>query len=173
MAEAVTLEFTDPAGEPLRIEWSTEALAGMVTPDAGAEPAWRIGGELDWDEVAGLRIVSGRLGAERLLAVAALRPREAGGHGDELVAGALGDPEGFGQLDEVLLSTEYGPERAVRRIGLELYLDDTGLPIRVAGDAIATDEEVQGRIRRAWASFELRSGGDEGIGVLDVLTLNE
>jgi hypothetical protein len=173
MADELTLEFTDPAGEPLRVEWSAEALAELVAPAAGADPAWRISGELDWDEVAGLRIVSGRLGADQLLAVAALRPRTAEGHGDELVAGALGDAAGFGQLDEVLLSTEYGPERTVRRIGLELYRDETGLPIRVAGDAITADEEVQGRIRRAWATFELRSGGDEGIGVLDVLTLNE
>ncbi len=173
MPEVVALEFTDPAGDPLRIEWSAEALAALVAPQLDAEPPWTLAGELDWDEVEGLRIVSARLGPDRLLAVGALRPKGAGGHGEEVVAGALGDALEFQQLDESLLSTEYGPDGAVRRIGLELYRDADALPIRIAGDVIASSSDRHGSVRRHTAAFELRSAGDEGIGVLDVLSLDE
>ena len=171
MTEVVALELTDPPGDPLRIEWSAEALAGVVGPTPEGEPPWRLGGELDWDEVEGLRILSARLDAQRLLAVAALRPKDAQGHGEELVIGAIGDQEHFDQLDEVLLSAEYGPDGAVRRIGLELYREQDGLPIRIAGDVISTTSEVRGAVRRDSAAFELRSGDDQGVGILDVLTL--
>ena len=166
----VVLEFTDPAGDPLRIEWTGEALAALAGPQSDSEPVWRLSGELDWDELDGVRIVSARVGAEMLLAIGALRPKGAGGHGEEIVAGALGDTLEFGQLEESLVSTEYGPDGEVRRLGLELYRNADGLPIRVAGDVIATSSESHGGVRRDTAAFELRSGGDEGIGILDVLT---
>ena len=166
----VTLEFTDPAGDPLRIEWSAEALASLVTPQTEPEPAWHLGGELDWDELDGVRIISARVGADLLLAVCALRPKGASGHGEEIVAGAAGDVEAFERLDETLVSTEYGADGAVRRLGLELYRGTGGFPIRVAGDVIASSSERHGAVRRDTATFELRSAGEQGIGVLDVLT---
>jgi hypothetical protein len=170
MSEVVALEFADPAGEPLRIEWSADELSSLVAPEPRPKPPWRLSGELDWDEVEALRVVSGRIGADTLLAIAAVRPRDAEGHGDEVVAGAIGGPDGFDQLDEALLSTEYGPDGVARRIGLELYRDEDGLPLRVAGDLVGTDQQTSGRIRRDTASFELRAGAEAGIGILDVLT---
>jgi hypothetical protein len=152
MSEVVALEFADPAGEPLRIEWSADELSSLVAPEPRPKPPWRLSGELDWDEIA------------------AVRPRDAEGHGDEVVAGAIGGPDGFDQLDEALLSTEYGPDGVARRIGLELYRDEDGLPLRVAGDLVGTDQQTSGRIRRDTASFELRAGAEAGIGILDVLT---
>ena len=171
MAEGVALEFTDPSGDPLRIEWSAEALAALVSPQPDPEPAWRLAGQIDWDEIEGMRIISARVGADLLLAVGAVRPKGAAGHGDELVAGAVGDGEAFERLEEALVSTEYGADGAVRRIGLELYRGPGGFPIRVAGDKIASSSERRDAIRRDTASFELRSAGEQGIGVLDVLTL--
>jgi hypothetical protein len=170
MPELVALEFTDPAGEVLRVEWDGDALADLVAPAADVDPAWRLRGELDWDEVEGLRILSGRLGPERLLTIASLRPKGAQGHGEEVVAGTVGDATHFDQLEEVLLSTEYGPDGAVRRIGLELHRDEAVLPLRVAGDVVARNSQVEGGVRRDTAAFELRGGGDEGVAILDVLT---
>ena len=171
MPDGLTLEFTDPAGDPLRIDWSTDALAGLVAPTLDGDPPWRLGGELDWDELDGMRILSGRLGPDRLLAIAALRPRGAEGHGDELVAGALGGGGGeLEQLDEILLSTEYGADGAIRRLGLELYPDGAELPLRVAGNVVSTTASAGSGVRRDSAAFELRAGADEGVGILDVLT---
>lgn len=171
MTGGLALEFIDPSGEPLRIEWDSGALTALDPSTPGSEPVWALGGELDWDEIETLRIVSGHLDDGRLLAIAALRPAGADGHGDEVVAGGLGDGEAFDQLSEALFSTEYGPDGLPRRIGVELYRDDGGLPVRIAGDATATRTEVEGRVRRLSTALALRSSGATGVGVLDVLTL--
>ena len=170
VSEAIEVELTDPSGEPLRIEWRAEALAGIepASPDQG--PVWRLGGELDWDEVDALRIVSGRLDDGRLTAIAALRPSDARGHGEEAVAGLLGDSTALDPLAEALLSTEYGPDGLPSRVGLELYRDGGGLPARIAGDVTATAASEQGGVRRLSAALVLRSSGSGGTGVLDVLT---
>jgi hypothetical protein len=170
VSEELTLEFTDPAGEPVRIEWRTEALAALDPAAQNGEPVWRLGGELDWDEVEALRIVSGRLGEDRVLAIAALRPATAGGHGEEIVAGALGDSQAPDRLAEALLSTEYGADGLPTRIGLELSPGGGALPTRIAGDVTATATSEQGGVRRVSAALALRSPGDSGAGVLDLLT---
>jgi hypothetical protein len=170
VSEELALEFTDPAGEPLRIEWRTEALAALDPTAQDREPVWRLGGELDWDEVETLRVVSGRLDEGRLVAIAALRPAGATGHGEEIVAGALGDSEALDRLAEALLSTEYGADGLPSRIGLELYRDGGALPTRIAGDVTATAASEQGGVRRLSAALALRSSGDAGAGVLDLLT---
>ena len=56
MTEVLALEFTGPAGDPLRIEWQADALAALDPATADGEPVWRLGGELDWDEIEALRI---------------------------------------------------------------------------------------------------------------------
>jgi hypothetical protein len=169
MADAISLEFVDPAGEALRIEWRAAAIAGLDPARSGQEPAWRLGGELDWDEVAELRVLTGRLGGSRLIAVGALRPVDAPGHGDELVAGASGGAETLERLAETLISTEYGADGAPRRIGLELYDTDGGMPLRIAGDVSGLASSTEGGIARSSAALELRASGDLGVGVLDIL----
>ena len=52
-----------------------------------------------------------------------MRPVDAGGHGEEVVAGLLGDSTGFDPLAETLVSTEYGRDGLPGRVGLELYRD--------------------------------------------------
>lgn len=169
MSEGFVFEFADRNGEPLRIAWSGEALAELDPAAQDRQPAWQLGGELDWEAVEALRIVSARLGDERTVAVVALRPSAATGHGDEIVSGALGDDDGFDGLERTLLSTEYGPDGLPRRVGLELYREDAGLPLRVAGEATATAISDEGDVRRLSAALELRCAGLAGVGVLDVL----
>ncbi len=167
VSEALALEFEAPSGESLRFEWTAETLASFE-PDPHAEPVWRLGGELDWDEVELVRVLSARLDDGRLLALAALRPAGAEGHGDELVAAALGDADSFEQLDEALLSTEYGPDQLPRRVGLELYASENGLAIRIAGDVTAVASSASGAVKRLSAALALRGAG-VGTGALDVL----
>jgi len=170
MSEVVGLEFQGPAGEVLRFEWDADDLAAMTAADAPADPVWRLGGDLDWTKIEAVRIVSARLAGDRLVVIAAIRPIGSEGHGDELVAGAIGDLEEFEQLEESLVSIEYGPDALPRRLGLELYRADGAMAIRIAGDATAADSSREGGLDRLRAAFTLRSAGDSGVGVLDVLT---
>lgn len=169
MADVVALEFADPAGEALRIEWDESALAALDPRGANGDPAWRLGGELDWDEVEALRVVSGRLGDGRLIALAAVRPSGGPGHGAEVVACALGEPGSLEAVTEALLSTEYGPDGMPRRIGLELQAGEDAIPERVAGDAVETRVERSGAVERTSVALELRAGGTSGAGTIDVL----
>src|SRR5688500_18353186 len=85
MPEALALQFQAPTGDRLAFEWlpgASDALAPSTPP---SEPALTLGGELDWDLVEAVRVLTARLGDGRVLAVAALRPAGAEGHGDELI----------------------------------------------------------------------------------------
>ncbi len=165
----VTFELADPAGEALRIAWDAGALSSLDHEAAERDPAWSIAGEVDWDQVSSLRLLSARLADQRLIAIVALRPAAAEGHGDEVVAGAVGNAEGFDQLEQALLSTEYDPQGLPRRVGLELRSEHGGLALRVAGEITATALSDIGGVRRLAAGLTLRSAGATGVGVLDVL----
>ncbi|MGH2955243.1 MAG: hypothetical protein ACRDK9_14755 [Solirubrobacterales bacterium] len=165
----LVVAFSSPAGGEVRVEWDGAALARHDRGDAGADGLWRLAGELDWDEVDALRVISGRVDDGRLIAIAALRPRDAAGHGEEAVGGAIVVDDAAEELAEVLVSTEYAGDAEVRRIGLELYRDD-GMPLRVAADATEALVEVEGGVRRQRVELDLRLAGSPGAGVLDVLT---
>jgi hypothetical protein len=166
----LVFEFADPAGDSLRISWDTEALGRLDPGTDGSAPPWALAGELDWDEIASLRMLSARLADERLVVIVALRPASASGHGDEVLAGAVATAAGVDRLDQTLLSTEYDPEGLPRRVGLELYPEQGGLPLRVAGEVTATALSETGGVRRLSAALTLRSAGAGGVGVLDVLS---
>lgn len=168
--EAVALEFEAPTGESLSFEWHADALASIDPRGLGERPAWRLGGELDWDRIEAVRLLSGRLGDGRLLALAALRPAGAAGHGEELVAAALGTARSFIQLDEALLSTEQGADGIPRRVGLELHPPEGQMAVRVAGDAVASQAFDEGGLRRLAVGLSLRSPAGDGAGILELLT---
>jgi hypothetical protein len=144
-SEPLTVELAPVVGAAPRIEWDVESLRRL---QAGAEaaapedagPSWRLATEPDWDAVRALWLISAGFDDGALLAVAALRPREAEGHDADAVGGVLISAEGdVIRLHEVLLSVEYGPDGSPRRLGLELYEGADGPPIRVAADRVETE----------------------------------
>jgi hypothetical protein len=165
--EGVSVEFESPSAERLRVDWPLDRLRNLEP--SGAETVWERAGELDWDEIDAVRVLSGRFEDGRLLAVAAVRPSGAQGHGDDAAFGVLvegGEPE---SLAEVLISSEYAADGSLRRIGLELYREQDGLPLRVAGDVTGASRHRDGGVDHEAVVLELRAGGP-GAGVLDVLT---
>ena len=167
MAEPVKIDLHPAGGAEVRVELLPERLE-RLDPEAGpgADP-WRLAGPLDPGEVESLRFLAGRLGDGRALAVAALRPAGAPGHGDEFVIGLLGPPDALERLAEVLLSTEYGPDGLPRRVGLELYETEGAVPLRVAGTV--TEATAQGEEGvRVRAGLELRHGGERGAGIYEL-----
>jgi hypothetical protein len=170
MPEALGLEFESPTGDALRFEWRPDAFAALDASAPSDEPVWTLGGELDWDEIDSLRVLTARLGDGRLLAVVALRPAGAEGHGDDLVAAAIGDGESFAGVDEPLLSTEYDAEGRPRRLGLELYPGEDGLALRIAADVAAVTSSATGGAARVAAALTVRSPAGAGAGAFDLLT---
>lgn len=168
VADVVALEFESPAGELLRFEWDEERLA-KLQPTAESEPVWQLAGELDWDEVERVRVLSARLEDGRVIAIVGLRPTGAEGHGDELTVGLLGSDGSVSGLDESLLSTEYGPDGLPRRIGLELYATEGSLPLRIAGEVTAVSTTSNGGVDRISAALTL-AGAGTGAASLDLLS---
>jgi len=106
-----------------------------------------------------------------LLALSAMRPRGAAGHGDERVATVLCGADGAPvEVSETLLSTEYGADGVQRRATLELWLDDEdGQPLRGAGSLISATEVSHPGLRGRVAFFRWSLQGRDGLGHYEVL----
>ena len=106
-----------------------------------------------------------------LLALSAVRPEDAGGHGDERVATVLCSADGAPvEVSETMLSTEYGADGVQRRATLELWLDDEdGQPLRGAGTLISAAEVDHPGLRGRIAFFRWSLQGREGLGHYEVV----
>jgi len=106
-----------------------------------------------------------------LLALSAVRPPGASGHGEELVTAILCDPDGAPvEVSETLLSTEYGPDGVQRRATLELWTDgEDGQPLRGAGTLISAAEIGQPGGESTIAFFRWSVEGREGLGHYEVI----
>lgn len=106
-----------------------------------------------------------------LLALSALRPEGAAGHGDETLAAVLCGPDGAPvEVSEALLSTEYGPDGVQRRATLELWIDgEEGQPLRGAGTLISTSSIDRPGLASEVAFFRWSLEGREGLGHYEVV----
>jgi len=166
MSEHVAVEFEAPTGDRLSFEWSTPLLERLAS-EPPSQPLWTLGGELDWDEIDRVRVLSASLGDGRLLVIAAILPAGAEGHGEELVAGAVGTRDSFDELDEALVSSEYGAGNELQRIGLELYSGSASLAIRASGTVSSITRSEHAGVERVSALAALSDGGTA---VLDVIS---
>jgi hypothetical protein len=125
----------DPASEAARAGAGTLALERPAGDPPTDPPAFVISEEPDWNRVELIRRLGCVLVDGTLLSLIAARPRGAAGHGDEVLSAVLVDRDGEpAALGEVRLTTEYDPEGAPRRIGVELFQADETLPaLRGAG----------------------------------------
>ena len=110
-----------------------------------------------------------------LLALSAVRPDRASGHGDETVAVVLCDPDGAPvEVSEALLSTEYGPDGVQRRATLELWTDDeAGQPIRGAGTLISAAKVSRPGLTSEIAFFRWSVEGREGLGHYELVRADD
>jgi hypothetical protein len=106
-----------------------------------------------------------------LLALSAVRPKAAGGHGEEEIAAVLCGPDGApAEVAETLLSTEYGPDGVQRRATLELWLDgEEGQPLRGAGTLISASSVRRPGLNGEIAFFRWSLEGREGLGHYEVV----
>ena len=106
-----------------------------------------------------------------LLALSAVRPQAARGHGEETVSAVLCGPDGAqAEVAETLLSTEYGPDGVQRRATLELWVDgDEGQPLRGAGALISSSSVDHPGLRAEIAFFRWSLEGREGLGHYEIV----
>lgn len=106
-----------------------------------------------------------------LLALSAVRPPGAAGHGDEEVAAVLCSADSAPvEVSEALLSTEYGPDGVQRRATLELWVgDEDEQPLRGAGTLINATSVDHTGLRGRIAFFRWSVEGREGLGHYEVV----
>ena len=106
-----------------------------------------------------------------LLALTAVRPPGATGHGEEEVAAIVCDPDAAPvEVSEALLSTEYGEDGIQRRATLELWLDgDEGQPLRGAGTLISATAVHRPGLDSQVAFFRWSVEGREGLGHYEIV----
>jgi hypothetical protein len=173
--ESLTLELQPPFASALRIDWDPECLRelqrkGQYQRGGTPDRCWSLAADPDWGAVRELSLLSACFNDGALLAVAALRPREANGHDADLVEGVMVSPDGDTvRLHEVLLSREYGPDGKARRLGLELYERVDGPPVRLAADRVATEGETAEGAGGGGSSWTLSMAGTPGIGVHELI----
>ena len=163
MADELTLAPADG----LRVTWDRAALAALPTRDATEQPGWRLDGSLE-PAFDALRVLSGAATDGSLLALCAARPTGARNHDADAVAAAVVDPEGnVHEIEEALVSTEYGADGRIRRLGLELYRSGNDYPLRAAGDAVeASSGEEE---HRDFARLRFRLDGSDGVAVCEIV----
>jgi hypothetical protein len=162
-------ELSLTPAEGLRVVWDRTALAALADPGDEPNPGWRLEGSLE-PAFTALRVVSGATADGSLLVLCAARPQGAAHHDEESVAAIVADPEGdLSPISEALVSTEYAPDGAIRRLGLELYREGDDYPLRGAGDATkATWSEADGE-RRDSAQLNFRLDGSEGAALYEIV----
>jgi hypothetical protein len=140
------------------VEWDLDAISR-----GDGERAFSITPPLEPSRWELARMLSAAFDDGVLLALAALRPVGAHGHGEEAVAGVVVRDSEPVVADEALLSVEYDPDGTPRRVGVEIYERPDSLPLRMAGDrenaAPASDE----------TAFSMRSGEASGTGRLVIV----
>jgi hypothetical protein len=157
-----------------RVTGSATIADRRVTVDALGQRghSW---GAPDWDRIALARTVAAWLGDELAISLTAIRPAGAKHHEDERVAATVldRDPETGAERAamalEPRLSTTYDGDGRQRAAGLELYMDEEGVPRRAAGEVVCGTTLDLGRLRLDCAFFRWRMEGREGFGRYDVL----
>jgi hypothetical protein len=106
-----------------------------------------------------------------VLALSAVRPPGAAGHGEEVVATVICGPDGAPvDVAETLLSTEYGEDGVPRRVTLELWTDgEEGQPLRGAGTLISSRAVARPGLDTVIAFFRWSLEGREGLGHYEIL----
>ena len=167
-ADPIAVELDPGEGRRARVEWDPESLMRLdARRSTEGQRVWRLDGELDADAFETLRVISAAFEDGHALAVAALRPVRAEGHGAESVGGVLVRPEGERvELAQALVSTEYRSDGLPERIGLELYPDPEAPPLRVAGERVGIASQG-GHARPPAVAMELRMEGVRGVAIAE------
>jgi hypothetical protein len=153
----------------------TATVGGRRVAVDGLGQRGRSWGSPDWERIAEARTVAAWLGDDLAVSLAAIRPAGARHHDDERIAATVLDhdpesdaPRALAVLDP-RLSTTYDADGRQQAAGLELYVDEQGMPRRAAGEVVCGTTLDLGRLRLDCAFLRWRMEGRTGVGRYDVL----
>lgn len=161
VGERISIEF----GESLAVEWDLDAVRGLSQD--GKAP-WQVRGSLE-GRFSALRVLTGLVANGPALLLAGARPNGSAGHDSEQPRALLADGRGaVTEFDEALVSTQYGADGSIARVGLELYKPGDDYPVRGAGDVVSLvrNPDAEPPTEGAWLDFRL--DGDRGIAFYEI-----
>jgi hypothetical protein len=122
-----------------------------------------------WEELDAVRSISALVDEGHALLAVARRPRDAAGHGDELVRAVLLTEGEAHQVEDARISTVYDGGGRQRSAGLELWMPGEEFPRRGSGMVIAGSSLELDPVRVHAAVFRWRLDGREGIGAYELM----
>ena len=126
-----------------------------------------------WDELDAIRSISALVDEQHALLAVARRPRNAVGHGHELVRAQLVEDDALLAVEDARISTVYDAGGRQRSAGLELWMPGEEFPRRGSGLVIAgTSLDLDG-LQVHVAVFRWRLDGREAIGSYELMLRSE
>ncbi|MGH2761008.1 MAG: DUF7064 domain-containing protein [Thermoleophilaceae bacterium] len=122
-----------------------------------------------WDELDAVRSISALVDPEHALLALARRPRDAEGHGQEVVRAGMVREGELHQVEDARISTVYDGGGRQRSAGLELWLPGEEFPHRGSGQVIAGSSLELDQVNVHAAIFRWRLDGREGIGAYELM----
>jgi hypothetical protein len=126
-----------------------------------------------WDELDAIRSISALIDERHALLALARRPRDAAGHGQELVRAGLLEEGELREVEEARISTVYDGGGRQRSAGLELWLPGEEFPHRGSGLVIAGSSLDLEPVQVHAAVFRWRLDGREAIGAYELMVRRE
>jgi hypothetical protein len=149
---------------------SGRAMIGTTEHELDALGLRSVRHGIDLSRFESLRAVGAWFPPDDALALTALRPRRAKGHGNDLVVASSFDPNGSAAVADPRLSTTYSADGSPARLGLELWLNvsedsDEQYPRRVAGETLgASVTGSDDGVTVAAYAFRCHCRGSDGLG---------
>ena len=136
MSDVFALEFETPAGETLRLRVGRRVARGSSTQSSAAPTPWQLDGELDWDEIELIRVLSARFDDGRLLGDRRAAPGRRRGprRGVRRRRRSSTARATSSSSTRRCSRSSTSADGLPRRVGLELYRGEGAIPLRVAGD---------------------------------------
>jgi hypothetical protein len=126
-----------------------------------------------WEELDALRSISALVDERHALLALARRPRDAMGHGDEVVTARLVEDDAVLHVENARISTVYDSGGRQRSAGLELWVPGEDYPRRGSGQVIAGSSLALDGLQVHVAIFRWRLDGREGIGAYELMLRTE
>jgi hypothetical protein len=126
-----------------------------------------------WEELDAIRSIIALIDEDTALLALARRPRDAAGHGDELVRAVLIEEGAPRAVEDARISTVYDGGGRQRSAGLELWVPGEEFSRRGSGLVIAGTSLDLDAVQVHEAVFRWRLDGREGIGSYELMVRTE